>query len=225
MRATYPTSLIRVKCVALPNPELLSSLRACFYRWPPDRFQHCSHSLVFLLGVLEEVTNRGEQWWGVYFSYWVAGNAKKKKKGKRRKRQDNTSSLSHPQGFSPQGSTSGQYIGIVSWQILVSVLISCWPFSHESLIQKTILDNLIGVSIFSRAFVSAEILAVLTFVIRATKHLWFLKVQFVRWSIVETQFSNTDATCPFLLIGPLTHYKKVDTFSNKCESTASSQLT
>lgn len=51
-----------------------------FYRWPLDRFQHCSHSLVFLLGVLEEVTNRGEQQWGACFSYWVAGNAKKKKK-------------------------------------------------------------------------------------------------------------------------------------------------
>lgn len=28
MRATYPTSLTRVKCVALPNPELLSRLQA-----------------------------------------------------------------------------------------------------------------------------------------------------------------------------------------------------
>lgn len=62
-------------------------------------------------------------------------------------------------GSSPGGSTTGQYIGVVSRQIHAAVLTSSWPFSDESVIQKMILDNLICVSISSPTCVSAEVLA------------------------------------------------------------------
>ena len=64
IRATYPTSLIRVKCVALPNPALLSGLHAGLLVLTDDLYMHCNIVLLLFfpsLVVLEEVSNRGEQ--------------------------------------------------------------------------------------------------------------------------------------------------------------------
>lgn len=152
-----------VCCSAKTRTAVMCAQRpACFYRWPLDRRQHCSPSAFFV--VLEEVSNHGGQPWPRSLWYRLAGMQRQIERLVFWVRVQ-------PVGVLPWGPAAGQYFGIVSWLILFLVLILCWPFSYESVIQKMMSDNLISVSIFNPAFVSAEGLWVI-------KDLWFRKQLF-----------------------------------------------
>jgi len=143
----------------------------CFYLWPLDGLQHSSpsYSLSFRLHWMKLVLVKSSDE-GV-ICLFVAGMQRKYVKGE--------TSLSHlttnwADCKNHRGPASGIHHRSIHWQCVM--IDSCFgvhiklAFKCESVIQKTVLENMICVSIFSLVF------AVELFVYNYVKVLWFLNL-------------------------------------------------